>query len=76
MRSYSVFFYSYSLLFLCFLSQSLMVRDVVRDYLEKDPADRTESDIRKFASFEVRSHITQYGEQGFSQLTQMKDDYY
>ena len=30
-----------------FLSQSLMVRDVVRDCLEKEPTDRTESDIRE-----------------------------
>lgn len=29
-----------------------MVRDVVRDCLEKEPSDRTESDIREFASFE------------------------
>lgn len=28
--------------------QSLLVRDVVRDCLEKEPADRTESDIREF----------------------------
>ena len=28
-------------------SQSLMVRDVVRDCLEKEPSDRTESDIRE-----------------------------
>ena len=39
------------------LSQSLMVRDVVRDCLEKEPSDRTESDIRESSYSKCIAHL-------------------
>ena len=37
-----------------------MVRDVVRDCLEKEPSDRTESDIRELASDKFMARLLKF----------------